>query len=280
MVSDYRNPIKTHLPVEYSHQESWDNVFSLTKRLDLLQTILLDHAVQGCKTGILWQRWGNSKLQTAFHLSWRFDRNHKWWKYTIPEMHEIVYSVHYVGMKAIFESVELLCVWSNGYCCIWTKKGWESFQLVSYRHVFLLWKTRRNETRPHIFKQAIWKDTFSVSWPYSPLWDLGHFFSFLILYTIFRAPWIGYQSVTRPLPTHRPTQTQNNCTQTPMPRVWFELTIPVFERTKTVHVLDRAATVIGFGKTLPSRKYKNYNLVVMMILLSSSTSQKGNALEN
>jgi hypothetical protein len=30
-----------------------------------------------------------------------------------------------------------------------------------------------------------------------------------------------------------------------MPRVEFELTIPVFERTKTVHAFDRAATVIG-----------------------------------
>jgi hypothetical protein len=31
-----------------------------------------------------------------------------------------------------------------------------------------------------------------------------------------------------------------------MPRVGFEPTIPVFERAKTVHALDRAATVIGF----------------------------------
>jgi hypothetical protein len=30
-----------------------------------------------------------------------------------------------------------------------------------------------------------------------------------------------------------------------MSRVGFEPTIPVFERTKTVHALDRVATVIG-----------------------------------
>jgi hypothetical protein len=30
-----------------------------------------------------------------------------------------------------------------------------------------------------------------------------------------------------------------------MPRVEFEATIPVFERVKTFHALDRAATVIG-----------------------------------
>jgi hypothetical protein len=33
--------------------------------------------------------------------------------------------------------------------------------------------------------------------------------------------------------------------QTSMPRVGFEPTIPVFEREKKVHALDRAATVIG-----------------------------------
>jgi hypothetical protein len=31
-----------------------------------------------------------------------------------------------------------------------------------------------------------------------------------------------------------------------MPQVGFELATPVFERVKTVHVLDRAAAVIGF----------------------------------
>jgi hypothetical protein len=30
-----------------------------------------------------------------------------------------------------------------------------------------------------------------------------------------------------------------------MPQVGFEPTIPVFVRAKTVHILDRAATVIG-----------------------------------
>jgi hypothetical protein len=45
--------------------------------------------------------------------------------------------------------------------------------------------------------------------------------------------------------THRTTQTQNKRTQTSMPRVGFEPTIPVFERAKTVHALDSAANVIG-----------------------------------
>jgi hypothetical protein len=36
-----------------------------------------------------------------------------------------------------------------------------------------------------------------------------------------------------------------------MHQVGFERTIPVFERTKTVNDLDRAATVIGKGKPYP-----------------------------
>jgi hypothetical protein len=35
-----------------------------------------------------------------------------------------------------------------------------------------------------------------------------------------------------------------------MPRVRFESTIPVFERVKTVHALDRAATVTGINYSI------------------------------
>jgi hypothetical protein len=56
---------------------------------------------------------------------------------------------------------------------------------------------------------------------------------------------MGDQPVARPLPTHRTTQTHKKRTQTSMPRVGFEATIPGFEREKTVHALDRVATVIG-----------------------------------
>jgi hypothetical protein len=81
-------------------------------------------------------------------------------------------------------------------------------------------------------------------WLYSPL-DLGRFFSFLIQYTVGSTPWTGDQPVARQLPTHRTTQTQNERTQTSMPRVGFEPMTPVFERAKTVHASDRVATVIG-----------------------------------
>jgi hypothetical protein len=74
--------------------------------------------------------------------------------------------------------------------------------------------------------------------------DLDRFFSFFNPYTVSRTPWTADKPVARPLPTHRTTQTQNKCTQTSMARVGFEPTIAVFERAKTVHALDFAATVI------------------------------------
>jgi hypothetical protein len=77
------------------------------------------------------------------------------------------------------------------------------------------------------------------------LLDLGHFFSFLTFYTVCSTPLTGDQPVERPLPAHGIAKTQNKRTQTCMPRVGFELTILVFEWAKTVHALDRAATVIG-----------------------------------
>jgi hypothetical protein len=83
-------------------------------------------------------------------------------------------------------------------------------------------------------------------WLYNPL-DLGCFFSYLILYTVGRIPWTGDQLVARPLPTQKTTQTQNKHTQTSMPRKGFEPTIPIFERPKSVHASDRAATVIGMS---------------------------------
>jgi hypothetical protein len=45
---------------------------------------------------------------------------------------------------------------------------------------------------------------------------------------------------------HRGQHKQNKRTETSMPQVGFEPTIPVFERAKIIHALDRAATVLGF----------------------------------
>jgi hypothetical protein len=69
------------------------------------------------------------------------------------------------------------------------------------------------------------------------LLGLGLSFSFLILYTVVRTPWTGDQPVSE----HK----QNINTQISMLPVGFKPTISVLERAKAVHVLDRAATVIG-----------------------------------
>jgi hypothetical protein len=78
--------------------------------------------------------------------------------------------------------------------------------------------------------------------PFVGPWPLFQFPNF---YTVGMAPWTRNQPVARPLPAHRRAQTQNKRTQTSIPEVGFELTIPVFEWTETVHTSDRTATVIG-----------------------------------
>jgi hypothetical protein len=72
-----------------------------------------------------------------------------------------------------------------------------------------------------IFSETEWaNDSLPLSkYIYMALLDLGRFFSFLFVYTDARTP--------------------------RMPQVGSEFTIPVFQRAKTVHALDRAATVIG-----------------------------------
>jgi hypothetical protein len=92
-------------------------------------------------------------------------------------------------------------------------------------------------------------------------------FEFLNLYIVGRTPWMGDQPVTRPLPTHRTTQTQNKLTQISMPRVGFELTIPVFEWAKTVHALECAAAV-----TCQSSFYVTLFLTCWSPLISQASS--------
>jgi hypothetical protein len=60
-----------------------------------------------------------------------------------------------------------------------------------------------------------------------------------------RTSWTGDQFVARPLPTNRITQTQNNHTHTHPCLNGIRTHEHKFERAKTVHALDRKATVIG-----------------------------------
>jgi hypothetical protein len=52
-----------------------------------------------------------------------------------------------------------------------------------------------------------------------------------------------------------------------MPQIGFEPTIPVFERAKTVHASDRAATVIGRYQTtsVENRKRDSINTFVKFL---------------
>jgi hypothetical protein len=70
-------------------------------------------------------------------------------------------------------------------------------------------------------------------------------FQFLSVYEVGNLPSTGDQPFARPLPTRRTTQTETKRPETSMPWMGIEPTIPVFERVRTVHALDCAATVIG-----------------------------------
>jgi hypothetical protein len=90
-------------------------------------------------------------------------------------------------------------------------------------------------------------------WFYSPLLGFDRFFSFLIFYTVGRTPCMGDQPVARHMHTGQHKHRIN--AQTSMPQVGFKPTISVFERDKTVHASDRAATVIGVFNELSYAKW-------------------------
>jgi hypothetical protein len=82
-------------------------------------------------------------------------------------------------------------------------------------------------------------------------WALAAFSVSWSFYTVGRTPWTEDQPVARPLPAHRTAQTQHKHTQTSMSWGGFGPKIPVFKRAKTVHALERTATVIGCTKVVP-----------------------------
>jgi hypothetical protein len=65
-------------------------------------------------------------------------------------------------------------------------------------------------------------NTYMAIYLYTPLVDVGCFFSFLIHTQLVGLLGMRYQPLARPLPTHRTTQTQNKRAQTSMPRVGFK----------------------------------------------------------
>jgi hypothetical protein len=86
-----------------------------------------------------------------------------------------------------------------------------------------------------------------LSIPVAPTWSIGNQWNqlqFLNLRQSVGLLWRGF-STTQGRYLYRTTQTPNKRRETSMPWEGFEHTIPVFERAKTFHALDRAATVIG-----------------------------------
>jgi hypothetical protein len=94
-----------------------------------------------------------------------------------------------------------------------------------YGSLFHCWKLIARETNCRLHRNDFLKDKYTK---WHPSWRCL----------------LSRPLVSRPLPTHRRTQTQNKLTQTSMPRVGSEPTIPVSELAKKVHALDRAATVM------------------------------------
>jgi hypothetical protein len=101
--------------------------------------------------------------------------------------------------------------------------------------------THAHETQPHV------RTTISIYlWLYSPLWDLGCFFSFLFIYAVGRTPGMGISpSQGSYLHTEQHKQYKIHTIETSMNLVGFKPIIPAFERAKTIHAFDRAAAVIS-----------------------------------
>jgi hypothetical protein len=97
---------------------------------------------------------------------------------------------------------------------------------------------------------------WSIADPWNPLFH----FSFLLL-----RPSVGLLgreiSPSQGRNLHRTTKTQNKRRQTSMPWVGFEPTIPVFEREKTFHALNRTVTVIG-PLDFTWLKFKSFGILI------------------
>jgi hypothetical protein len=104
---------------------------------------------------------------------------------------------------------------------------------------------------PKFFFLSIYLYLPTYLWLYNPCgpWSL---FQFLNPHTVSRNPLTGDQPVARPLPIQRTPQTQNKRTDIHASS-GIRTHGPAFERAKTFHALDRAATVIGIFFLLDAR---------------------------
>jgi hypothetical protein len=102
------------------------------------------------------------------------------------------------------------------------------------------------------------------------LFGLGRFFNFLVFYTVGRTPWTGDQLVARSLPARRTARTQNKRTQTSIPQMGFEPTIPVSERAKTVRA--SAWSALPLEMFIPFATNAHRNRVKMWFITSTLCS--------
>jgi hypothetical protein len=92
---------------------------------------------------------------------------------------------------------------------------------------------------------CLYNNSFIHQWPYSPLLGPGLFFSFIIFFTQSVVLLGRGISPSQGGYLHTGEHKHRTNAETSMPWVGFEPTIPAFERAKTVHASDRAATVTG-----------------------------------
>jgi hypothetical protein len=113
-----------------------------------------------------------------------------------------------------------------------------NYSKFHYRHVMC------KGTKTHT--PVLMLDIFTMALPaHSGPWPLIQFLNHF--YTDGKTPWTSDEPVTRPLPKHRTTQTQNKRIHKPNIHALSGIRThdPASKRAKTVHALDRAATVTG-----------------------------------
>jgi hypothetical protein len=88
-----------------------------------------------------------------------------------------------------------------------------------------------------------------------------------------QTPWTEDQPVTRPLPTHGTTQTQNKRTQTYLPRLGFESTTAVYEQAKIIRALDCANCGPYSWTKLVMKHASSLSVLIWRVNIESSVSE-------
>jgi hypothetical protein len=104
--------------------------------------------------------------------------------------------------------VATLAQWFSFYCCFVLLKCVSKKLIVSLNSLLSGTSDKQLKTQMSSCKLLQQYEYLSVYGSIVLLLNLGRFFSFIILHTFGTIPWAGDQSVARPLPTHRITETE------------------------------------------------------------------------